>query len=478
MPIDEFLLNPMLDPFRKMVKEIEDKGVTGEDYDAMKAAMDRLEELGREKDDLNDFNGAMMQENLFGILSDRYGKCLAAEAGGGEATDPDNFDDGALLKQMVDALKGAVQRIKDGKQEAKDRAENYDAGATAQAGMEFAMRNKEQFGLEGVDDSQFTNNMDEIVDDANKEYNEKKALIADEIDALFNDKMLIEPIEKLIALAEEPGMNSAKFLRIQIEKGMDKAMEGSVVLRDGLVYSKKMTDANPPSPYHLTKVDRYIQVFDEMAAVAPFEVPDSLQLQFAHNRIDHELEPDIIRFDKIKDHWEWIIGHLDQWMKAHSKHAMGLDYYVMIPGLEPKKRAIESDKDCLPGEVKVLVKIMDDYWGYSFHDIFTHETFIHEVKWDYLPYSQEYMTFLRDKVFPACVPMQHCPQELVDEWDRMYEAKKLSNPHWHHIHERNQKVMDEVFGEGYYLKKFGAITPNGSMAEPWNVEAFNQAATV
>lgn len=472
MPIDEFMLNPMLDPFRNMLKEIEDKGITGEHYDAMKQAMDRMEELGREKSDLNDFNGTMMQENLFGTFSDQYGKALAAEAGGGQATDPKDYDDGALLKQMVGALKDAVQRIKDGKEEAIAIGESHDAGAATRAGMEFVQRNKEQYGLGNVSDRQFEAGTREAVQDAEVAQAATPNMTRVEVEALFKDKELIEPIEDLIRLGEEPGMTVPRYLRIQIEKGMDKAMEGNIVFRMGLEYHRKIYEANPFTPYDLPRAEQYLKTYDDLAEKAPFNVPDSLTLQLAQNRIEHEFEPRFIRYNKIKDHWEWIIGRMDQWMAAHSKYAWELFPYVMIPDMAAKKRAIEMDKDCMPGEVKVLLKIFNDYWGMDFMDIFTHETFTHEVKWNFIGESQQYMTWLRDKLYPVCIPLTHPSEELKQEWDTMYEQRKMSNPLAHLQQERYKKCMDEVFGEGYYETKFGPMQKNDSTAEPWDLGSF------
>lgn len=181
-----------------------------------------------------------MQENLFAKFSDHYGRALnvqAQEASGGESGD--DYDDGALLKQTLDALRNAVKSIKDAKQQAIRQSAEYDPQKAMDQGLDYLERNKEKMGLGDVLDTH-GGGMDNLkkaaAEDLQKELTARPNAYGNtaEIEALINDEALTKPIEDIIALGEEEGMTFPRFLRLQIELGLDKAMEGSVVVREGM----------------------------------------------------------------------------------------------------------------------------------------------------------------------------------------------------------------------------------------------------
>ena len=422
MPIDNMILNPMLDPFRTMMKEIEDKGIEGEYADAMKTALSRMEALGQEMSDINDFNGALMQENLFGTFSDHYGKCLSAAASSATNESSGGYDDSALLKQILDGLKSSIRSIKESKQQSIDT----DSGSET---------------------------------------------LRMEIEGLLHSEELQKGIQNLIDLGEQEGMTTPRFLRLQIEKGLDKAAEGMSVQKKGYEYEVFMAKADPVSPYHVRKAENRLNCYNELAASSSIGIPDSLKLSLATDKSDREIEPDMIRFDRIKRHWERIINTLDGWMRANSTMAMYIDPFKTMGSEAVKKKAIAMDKDCLPGELMVLMDMMNRYWSMSFEDIFEHETFLHEVNWDHIDESEEYIEFLRNKIYPICRPGQLPTNDLIAEWDEMFKGGRMNNPETWRPQERLQNTMDDYFGEGYYAKKFGPIVKGESNAQPWNKTA-------
>lgn len=109
MAVDSTMLNPMLDPFRGMLAEVEGKDLAGDDVDAMRAALSRLEELGAECADIMEFNAKITTENLFAQFSDAYGRALAAGAGAQQAQAAAGDDD-AMMEQMLNAYRDARQQ--------------------------------------------------------------------------------------------------------------------------------------------------------------------------------------------------------------------------------------------------------------------------------------------------------------------------------------------------------------------------------
>lgn len=470
------MLDPMLGTFRTMMAEIDEKGIGGEFADDMRAALLRMEELGQEKSDFNEFNAVMMNENLMGRFSDAYGKALSAAAsGGGGSGDPNDYDDAALLKQSLDALRDAIRRIKEGHHAAIDESNSYDAAEAASAAMDFAMRNKEQYGLSSTTDESLLAAKEEVVAGykADQAANPGKYSNAKEIEAMSENDTLIAGIQNVIDLGEEPGMSFPRFLRLQIECGLDKAMEGNILTRKGYVFNKGFIEANGNQPYHLAEVDEIIALYDRMAASAPFNQPDMLDFQFEREAIERKYEPQKIKYDMITNKWEQIIDYLDTWIRSHTKYAPYMDPWKMITDAAARQRAILRDKECTQGEIKVIERIFKDYFGIGFNDIWTHESFINAVNANYIGWSQEYVTFLRDKVYPECIPFQAPSAEQIAECERFWDEKKMYNPDTHKPGERSRDHYNSNFGEGRFEEKFGpAAAPNGSQASPWDLGAF------
>ncbi|HOD88286.1 MAG: hypothetical protein KBG30_04510 [Bacteroidales bacterium] len=57
MAIDRMMLDPTLDTYRKMLKDLQEQNITGEDMDKMAEIIARMEQLGNELSDINDFLG-------------------------------------------------------------------------------------------------------------------------------------------------------------------------------------------------------------------------------------------------------------------------------------------------------------------------------------------------------------------------------------------------------------------------------------
>lgn len=475
MPVDPMILDSMLNTFRGMAKEIESKGIQGEDVDKMNAALSRMEQLGQELSDINEFNGALMQENLFGTFSDHYGKALSAEAQAGQ--EENGYDDEVLLKQTLDALRNAVQRIKDGKQEAIAMAESHSQEKALQDSLEYMNRNADQYGAV-LNSKGFESKSKEALADAKEadqtEAAKRSELIQKEMDALFDEKALIQPIEELIQLGEEPGMTLPLFLKIQIEKGMDKAMEGTAVSRSGLEYEVSYARAMMTNPYDVEEKETCLKVFEELASKASFGVPNATELTLAQNKVAWELEPKRKYWNELKDRFFGILDHLDSLIIANSQYFPSYSPYTMMATYEEKKEHAEYIKNCLPGIIKQEEKLLEKYFGKSFLEMFEHDIFKWEVENHHIDYSQAYVEYLKNKVYPEVVPLQFLSSETIAEFENNFHNKNvMSNPESYLVQDRIVKMMNAKFGEGYYEQKFGLADYGERNAAPWNLSNFN-----
>jgi hypothetical protein len=118
MPVDPNIVNPTLDPFRKMLAEVRAKGLGGPDVDQMAEVLGRMEALAQQMGDVTAYMGQLTQENSFQQFSDAYSRALAGAAK--EASK--GMSDEELLAQTLDAYEQALQVHRSG--QAGDAAEH------------------------------------------------------------------------------------------------------------------------------------------------------------------------------------------------------------------------------------------------------------------------------------------------------------------------------------------------------------------
>jgi len=118
MPVDPNIVNPTLDPFRKMLAEVRDKGLSGPDVDQMAEVLGRMEALAQQMGDVTAYMGQLTQENSFQQFSDAYSRALAGAA---KAAAKDMSDE-ELLEQTLGAYEQALQTHRSG--QAGDAAEH------------------------------------------------------------------------------------------------------------------------------------------------------------------------------------------------------------------------------------------------------------------------------------------------------------------------------------------------------------------
>lgn len=474
MPLDPMILNSLLGSFKNMMEDCKQKNLSGEDFDKMCETYARMEQLGQENDDMNAFNAQIMQENLYGKFSDYYSRALSTASKTESASGGDTYDDAALLKQSIDGLKQAIQTIRQGYEDAIQEAKGEKAKEQRDAGIDYLERNTEK-GLFNA-----TAGMEKIKKESDKHFEETMQKTPNafdnsvEVEVMQNPEEIIKPIQELIGLGEQSGMTLPKFLRLQIETGMDKAMEGGVVARKGLVTEKEFMEVNPLSPYHIKEIDEKIATFDELSQKQKFNVPNWKELSLAQDDIVRKYQPDIIKWDTIKRWWDDLIWDLSFWSLSYVPYAPYIDPWVK--SADPPK-AVKRTQDTTPGIFREREKLFNKYFDLEFHDIFKHPTFEWEIKYNYFGYSQEYAEFLIEKIYPECKPFNHLSAELIQQKEYFHkknreDEEREGNPEGHQPAERMRIFYNKKFGDGRFESKYGPIAKNDSVAAPWNWETF------
>ncbi len=351
MPIEKTYADAMLGTFRNMLQDCKDKNLNGESFDKMAVAMNRMESLALETDDLGSFNAKLTTEGLFTDFSTAYGVLLAEEgqkkysAGGG-------YDDSKLLAQTIEAYENSLQQLN-------------------------SHPDKEK--LQG-------------------------------------------PIQEVIALGRS-GINYPTFLRILIEKGLDKAMEGTVLSREALEKDIQWS-AELNLPVYERRNREILARYDEMAAAATFGVPDSIVFSMERFKIESAFQPMINKHDAIVWRWGKMLELLHDWIDAYTSFAPYDERYVSLEGMEQTKRNIKFCKECYPGFFKVREDIFNRYFSMLWDDIFNHESFVAERRGRRCMYTDAYIEFLKE-VYQHCNPFVQAPPELVTKAEQLHKDKKV-----------------------------------------------------
>lgn len=420
MPVDTAMLDAMLGTFRNMLQECRDKKMSGEDFDKMESALQRMEQLGQEMSDVGAYSGQLVQEGLFMQFSDHYGKLLAAAArpAAHAGSVYDEAADKALLQQTLSAYRDAISRLKDSKEQTRQ--------------------------LLGAH--------------------------ASDADVLFRDKAITDAIQNVITLGES-GISYPAFLSEMIRKGLDKAMEGSALSREALVYLLEAAKATAAAPLYIQKEEEKLALFDTLAKDAKAGVPDHLQYTLGCEKIEWTHQPAIHRWNKQKTAWEKAHSWLDEWITSYCDFAPHIEPWAQAA--QPREAVIES-QDTVPGKLRVWEKINQRSFALSLNEFTRHETFAWDVQYHWMYWSQEYLEFLWGEVEPLCRPGQRPTEAMIAKAAAFHKEKRKINPALGEPSRRYAAYFDRYFGKGEFARRFGLPEPVETHAAPWDPVAIGR----
>lgn len=420
MPVEGSLLDAMLGTFRNMVMECRNKNLSGEDFDQMQAVLQRMEQLGQEMNDISAYSGQLVQENLFARFSDHYGKLLSAEAKASSVDSTDGYNeetDKALLNKNLQAYREAIIRLKENKKQVKEMMGDRSGDA----------------------------------------------------DVLLKEKAIIDAMEKLVQLGES-GISYPVFLSEMIRRGLDKALDGAALVRDGQVYLVDFAKATAASPYTIQREEEKLELFDALSTSSGTGVPDHLYYTLGCDKIDWKLKPDEARWKKIKEAWEQTIFWLDEWVMSFCSFAPSIDPWALARN--PSEAVVES-QECVPGKLRVWEKIIHRYFEMTLRDLFRHPSFAWDVKQHWLYWSQEYVEFLLQHIEPVCQPGNRLADETIAKAASFHMEKRKVNPMIGEPGRRVAACFDKYFGEGEYKRRFGVATNFETNAARWDYSKFS-----
>ena len=175
-------------------------------------------------------------------------------------------------------------------------------------------------------------------------------------------------------------------------------------------------------------------------------------------------EPDIRKWNKIKQGWEKSLFWLDEWITA---------YCAFAPFIEPwaaakdPKEAVKESQDCVPGKLRTWEKINNRYFGLSLNELFRHPSFAWDVEHHWMYWSQEYVEFLVNEVMPVCIPFQQPSANLIAVAEKMHTENRKVNPEVHKPTLRFAAFFDSYFGKDEFVKRYGQPEKVVTNAAAW-----------
>lgn len=415
MPIDRIFVDPTLDIYKKMLKECEDKGCDSENCNQMKSILNRINELANNLDDFNEFNGKVIEENLYANFSKYYTLALQ---GLYQQSNNSTTSDESYLQTTLNAYKDAIKRIEEENKKLSSKA-------------------KEQENT--LDINSFTENEAKLIIERNQK--------------------LIDSIQKVINIGEQDGISYPKFLTLMIENGFDKLLEGSFVVKDLLEDDIIKADILYKNNIEKQIAKEKLELFNSLAKQYNTKVPDALHFQFESEKIDYKYCKDLLVFNEIETRTKDILDDINLWTISYHKNAMFLKEFSSIPKIERKKH-IKRNQNLLPGIITEKVRLLKEYFNLTLEDSLQSNTFEWVVKSNNITLSMELVLFLIKEAFPQCKPLSSLNSDSILKREEIYNSNKDSNPELYAITRRQRDYYNHKYGNGSFEAKFSNFNYN------------------
>ena len=228
---------------------------------------------------------------------------------------------------------------------------------------------------------------------------------------------LTKAVQDVIDLGRT-GINYPTFLRLMIEQGLDKAMEGTILSRKYLLADVEFYDQliYPPMQRRSKAI---LNKYDELVEASVCGVPNAVLAMLEQTKITEDTEADLRRYGHIQTLWFNMFSSLHHWIDAYTKFAPADERYA---GDSPAitQQNIERAQHTWPGRIKVFEKQLQVNFGLAWQDVFTHESFDAECRSNRFNYTSEYIAFVKEQVYPQCIPLQHADAALIASAEALY----------------------------------------------------------
>lgn len=361
MPIDKSLVEPMLEPFRNMVKDCQDKKIKGEHFDKMVAILGEMDFLAQKMDDFAAYSGLLTQKQLFVNFSNAYGLALSS------AVKKKKYTDDELMALTIKQYEEAIATFQGNPSDEKLKA--YRTG-----------------------------------------------------EPIPQAELLIPPIKRALEIAHS-GVSYPVFLRKMEEEGINQAMDGNVPInRDALLKEIEFAQSLW-LPLQVQEAEEKLKIFEELAVKVPFGQPDPLEFELTCKKIEWKFEPQHIKWDAVTRRWSKLFEKILDWLDSFCSFALRDERWATaLASLDQVRKNIQRTQECEPGNLKYREAILKEYFGLKWKDILTHETFIWEYSANRISQSDERLHLALD-TYSYCKKGKSPPKELIERAEALYPSK-------------------------------------------------------
>lgn len=250
------------------------------------------------------------------------------------------------------------------------------------------------------------------------------------------------------------GVTYPELLRLLVERGLDRALEGTAVLRDALAADVAWAE-RLQHPVELALRRAILAAFDALAARAPFGVPDALDVELARQRIEWEYAPALARWSAITRRWRQMFDDVHDWLDAFTAFAPNDARWAADRPAETSRR-IRRTQAVTPYRLAQRERIFRETCGLGWDDVFRHETYATAWQTVELALSAEKLQQLA-AARPMCVPGGRPTPALVTAAEELRaRGADLRHAELAAKAQGMRAWYDELHGAGAYARDFGA----------------------
>lgn len=233
----------------------------------------------------------------------------------------------------------------------------------------------------------------------------------------------IFPVVEQVVEKGKSGLSYPLFLKECEEQGfflgLDSPHAGPTIQYD--LYCAKIQFR----PLDREMYEKQLETYNELVAKSAFGYPDPVEWEIARQKIEYEYEPAQIKWSAIEDRWERLLDMVHDWVDSFCDFAPYDERWCGMGGVNSKaqtQKNIERTQECEPGRLKVREEIFNEYFGLTWNDIFTHQTFENAREAGFLYYSDEAIEFFKE-VYKIMKPGAKPTSEMIKKAEKQHKSK-------------------------------------------------------
>ena len=239
-----------------------------------------------------------------------------------------------------------------------------------------------------------------------------------------NQAHLLPPLLRALELGQS-GLTYPAFLRRCEEEHLFERMKAGDA-RPGLAFELHCAEVMG-DPVRTELGRALLACHDELARKQAAGVPEPLEFELARQRLEWDYAPRLAEWRSIIEHWQVLHELCFDWLDAHCEFAPRDARWASTAGPQATLLNIQRSKEKLPGQLAVRERLLTEYHGLRFDDVWAHPTWAAEVAACRVFDSDERLELLR-RTWPTCRPGSQPPADVVARNEALYRAGTLRNP--------------------------------------------------